>query len=78
MEENLEARLRRLEEIVKRLEGEDLPLEEALRLYEEGVRLARSCERTLRDMRRRVEVLIRTEEGYRTIPLEEALERNRS
>jgi len=78
MAQKLEERLRQLEEIVRKLESPDLPLEEALALYEEGVRLVRACERSLREMRERVEVLVESEEGFETISLEEALRRNRS
>ncbi len=74
----LEEHLRRLEEIVRRLESPDLPLEEALELYEEGVRLIRICEKSLREMRARVEVLLRTEEGFESLSLEEALRRNQT
>ncbi len=74
----LEEHLRRLEEIVKRLEAPDLPLEEALKLYEEGVRLVRICEKSLREMKERVEVLLKTEEGFETLSLEEVLRRNQT
>ncbi len=40
---DFESALRALEEIVLKLEGGDLPLDEALRLFEEGVRLSRFC-----------------------------------
>ncbi|MCI8525808.1 MAG: exodeoxyribonuclease VII small subunit [Oscillospiraceae bacterium] len=39
---SFEAGLRRLEEIVRKLESGDLPLEEALSLFEEGTALAKS------------------------------------
>lgn len=42
-----EEALGRLDETVNALEGGQLPLEEALRLYEEGVRLARRCQEML-------------------------------
>lgn len=44
---SFEAGLRRLEEIVRRLESGDLPLEEALALFEEGTALAKSSSRLL-------------------------------
>ncbi|WP_281745854.1 exodeoxyribonuclease VII small subunit [Thermanaerovibrio acidaminovorans] len=49
--------LERLEEIVRRLEGDQLPLEEALGIYEEGVIIARKCFSFLEDARRRIEIL---------------------
>ena len=53
----LEDKLRRLEEIVRRLEEKELPLAEALRLYEEGVSLVKTCEELLRQAKERVEIL---------------------
>ena len=43
-----EASLKRLEDIVETLERGEAPLEKALELYEEGLRLAKSCSDTLR------------------------------
>lgn len=42
-EESFEAAIARLEGIAERLENPDTPLEDAVALYEEGVRLARLC-----------------------------------
>lgn len=56
-----EAALERLADIVQRLEAGDLPLEEALAAFEEGVRLSRRCARQLDLAERRIEVLL--EEG---------------
>ncbi|MGF1511983.1 MAG: exodeoxyribonuclease VII small subunit [Myxococcota bacterium] len=49
--------VRQLEAIVDRLEREDLPLEEALEAYQEGVRLARLGHHRLDDAERRLEQL---------------------
>lgn len=46
-----------LEDLVKRLEGEVLPLDELLRLYEEGVRLVTACQQLLNDAELRVRQL---------------------
>ena len=45
--DSFEAQLKRLEEIVKSLEGGQLALEESLKLFEEGVRLSRQCHERL-------------------------------
>ncbi|MDP2871307.1 MAG: exodeoxyribonuclease VII small subunit [Bacillota bacterium] len=58
-----EASLARLEEVVRRLESGDVPLEEALRLFEEGVTLARTCSERLNDAEKKIEVLIEREDG---------------
>ncbi|MCX7828297.1 MAG: exodeoxyribonuclease VII small subunit [Thermanaerothrix sp.] len=47
----------KLEEIAARLERDDIPLEEALTVYEEGVIIARRCFEFLEDARRRIEIL---------------------
>ena len=52
-----EKSLKRLEEIVTKVEGETLPLEESLKLYEEGKKLIASLEKTLKEAERKVEEL---------------------
>src|SRR5919198_36638 len=49
--------LARLEQIVGALESGNLPLEESLKVFEEGVALARHCGRYLEDAERRIEML---------------------
>ncbi len=58
--------LTRLEQIVRDLEGGHLPLEESLRVFEEGVALARHCQRYLEDAERRIELLQKDETGALT------------
>ncbi len=55
--------LERLEEIVHALEAGNLPLEESLRVFEEGIALARRCGRYLEEAERRVEMLVKDEAG---------------
>ncbi|MEI7728624.1 MAG: exodeoxyribonuclease VII small subunit [Verrucomicrobiota bacterium] len=52
-----EEALRRLETIVEAMEAEDLPLESLVARYEEGVRLAQSCQRTLADAELKIKQL---------------------
>ena len=52
-----------LEAIVRELERGDLPLEQSLELFEEGVRLSRECQDRLNEAERRIEVLLRDGEG---------------
>jgi len=61
-----EDQLGRLEEIVGALEAGNLPLEESLRIFEEGVSLARACARYLDEAERRIEILARDESGATT------------
>ncbi len=62
-ENNFEMQLASLERIVRELEAGDLPLEESLRLFEEGVRLSRECQERLNQAERRIEVLLRDSDG---------------
>jgi len=61
-----EACLQRLEQIVSALESGNLPLEESLKVFEEGVQLARHCARYLEEAERRIELLTRDETGALT------------
>ena len=56
--QSLEERLRRLEEILSRLEDDDVPLEEALQLFEEGVGHVRDAERVLAQTELKVQELL--------------------
>ena len=58
-----EAALRRLEEIVQKLEKGDLPLEESLVLYEEGIRLSRHCHSKLEEAEGKIEMLMKDARG---------------
>lgn len=60
---DFEEALKRLEEIVGSLEKGDQPLEEALRLFEEGVRLSRYCSAKLNEAERKVEILLKNADG---------------
>lgn len=68
---SLETRLQRLEEIVRSLEGDELELERALALFEEGVEHVRGAEETLRTAELRVEELLGPEEDWATRPLDQ-------
>ncbi len=58
-----EAAMERLEAIVKALEGDGVPLDESLSLYEEGVALLRRCNRELDEAEQKVQILQRTPDG---------------
>ena len=51
--------------MVERLESGDLPLEEALAAFEEGVRLSRRCSEQLEAAERRIEVLVKEDGSVR-------------
>ncbi len=58
-----EASLEALERIVRELEQGDLPLEKSLELFEQGIRLSRECQERLSQAERRIEVLLRDNQG---------------
>ena len=60
---DFETALQRLEEIVKTLEGSELPLASALELFEEGVTLSRFCHSKLDEAERKVEILVKKGNG---------------
>ena len=66
--------LARLEQVVERLERGDLPLEDSLAMFEEGVRLSRLGARRLDAAERRVEILLSYGNGVETRALEESKE----
>ena len=61
--EKFEEALQKLEAIVTQMEEGDLPLEETLKAFEEGVRLARFCASKLDEAERKVEKLMRDQAG---------------
>ncbi len=58
-----EAALLKLDEIVQKLEKGDLPLEQSLVLYEEGVRLSRLCHAKLEEAEGKIELLLKDARG---------------
>jgi exodeoxyribonuclease VII small subunit len=60
---DFERSLGRLEEVVKRLESADLSLDEAMKLFEEGVTLSRECQKQLEEAEGRIEILLRKAGG---------------
>jgi exodeoxyribonuclease VII small subunit len=55
-----EERLERLEELAERIKESDLPLEEAVAVFEEGVKLSKGLERDLDKIQGKVEILLGT------------------
>ena len=54
-----EQSMRELEALVERLEQGDLPLEEALKQFERGVALTKSCQAALKAAEQKVEILLK-------------------
>ena len=55
--------MQELEKIVRGLEEGDLSLEKSLELFEEGVKFSRECQERLNQAERRIEVLLKDEDG---------------
>jgi exodeoxyribonuclease VII small subunit len=66
----LEKSLEELEALVARLEGGDLPLEQALKEFERGVRLTRQCQAALQEAEQKVEILLKKTEAAEPQPFE--------
>lgn len=64
---SFEASLEELERIVKELEKGELPLEQSLALFENGMRLSAECKRQLEEAETRVEMLMR--KGSEMVPV---------
>jgi len=58
---NFEDSLKRLEEITQKLEEGGLSLDDSLKLFEEGIRLSRFCEKKLTDVEQKLEILKSTD-----------------
>ena len=56
-EEDFEVLYRRLDEVAARLEAGNLPLDQSVELYEEGMRLAQQCQALLTNVEQRIETL---------------------
>lgn len=71
-----EEALKRLEEIVSRLETSEVPLEETLNLFQEGMELVNFCNQKLEEVKHKVEMVVRTKEGFTLKPFGELESKN--
>ena len=62
-----EEALARLEAIVVELERGQLPLEDSMRIFEEGMKLSKTCLKMLEDAERKVEILIKDKDGSKRV-----------
>ena len=63
MPKTFEDTIKELEETVQKLEKGDLDLNESLRLFENGIKLSKSCQKMLDDAEKKVSVLLQNETG---------------
>ncbi len=66
--ESFEQALQKLETIVEQLERGDVPLEQAIDLFQEGMRLSRLCNRKLEHVERKIDMLAEGAGGFEKKP----------
>lgn len=66
-----EASMQRLEQIVRAMERGDVPLDESLKLFQEGTELVRNCEKLLSEAQLQIEKVMTAQDGS---PVMEAFE----
>jgi len=66
-----EKAFQQLEKIVQRLESEELPLDDSLQLFEEGIRLSRFCHQRLEEVEKKIETILADAKGQ---PVTEAFD----
>jgi exodeoxyribonuclease VII small subunit len=59
-----EAAMNRLEAIVQQLEQGRIGLDEAIRIFEEGMTLYKQCQLQLQEAEKKIEILVKTDEGF--------------
>jgi len=64
---NLEKSLADLESLVEELESGDLPLDVAMKKFEEGIKLTRGCQAALKDAEQKVEILLKSAGGEESL-----------
>ncbi len=60
---SIEKNIKRMEEIVDKLENEELDIEKALSLFEEGIGISQKCHQRLGELEKRVRLLAKDSEG---------------
>ncbi len=67
---SFEESIERLEEIVKQLESEEVPLEKAILLFEEGQKLVQFCNQKLEEVKFKVETVVKKDNGFSIKPFD--------
>lgn len=65
-----EESLAKLEQLVQKMESGELPLEDSLKTFEEGIRLTRECQQALKDAEQKVRMLVEKGDGVEETPLD--------
>ena len=62
-EKSFEQSLKQLEQIVQDIEEGDLPLEKAIKKFEDGIKLSKNCSEKLDETEKRIMLLIKEQNG---------------
>ena len=62
-QKTFEQSMKQLERIVQELEGGDLPLEKAIKKFEEGIKLTKLCSEKLDETEKKISILLKDSEG---------------
>ena len=73
---SFEEALAKLEQITKKLEEGDLPLEDSLKYFDEGVKLAELCNSKLNEAQKKIEILLKKNDGLEPTPFDGLEEEN--
>ncbi len=66
-----EEAMKKLQDLVEKLEKGDLPLEEAMECFSEGIRTAQFCHKKLEEAENKVQMLLKDQQGeWKTAPFE--------
>lgn len=68
---DFEQALVELERVVTAMEAGNMPLEESLKAFEQGVKLTRECQQALQEAEQKVELLLKTDKGIETTSFSE-------
>ncbi len=71
-----EEALHRLEEIVSKLEDGDVPLEDTIKLFQEGTELINFCNKKLEEVKFKVEMVVKNKDGFKLVDFEEKSNEN--
>ncbi len=71
-----EEALHRLEEIVSKLEMGDVPLEDTIKLFQEGMELINFCNHKLEEVKFKVEMVVRNKDGFSLVDFNKISNKN--
>ena len=67
-QKSYEEAVKRLEEVIELLEGKDVPLDDSLKLFQEGIELYRFCNTKLTEVEEKISIVIENNKDYEEKP----------